>query len=98
MQNQSKDAFLSDRRKNPKDCMVVTLRSGRKIESKKEKEKKIEEEKEEIRGELKQYSSEVVEEERTTKIQQKQQGEEGYLRKKDEFQAYKPQVPFSQRL
>ena len=29
MQNQSKDAFPSDIRKNPKDCMVVTLRSWR---------------------------------------------------------------------
>ena len=27
-------------RKNPKDCMVVTLRSGREIESIKEEEKK----------------------------------------------------------
>ena len=42
MKNQSKDAFLSDIRKNLKDCMVVTLRSRREIESRKEKEKKIE--------------------------------------------------------
>ena len=40
MQNQSKDAFASDTRKNPKDCMVVTLRSGREVESRKEEEKK----------------------------------------------------------
>ena len=40
MQNQSKDAFPSDIKKNPKDCMVVTLRSGREIESRKEEEKK----------------------------------------------------------
>ena len=40
MQNQSKDAFPSVIRKNPKDCMVVTLRSGRGMESKKEKYKK----------------------------------------------------------
>ena len=37
MQNQSKDAFPSDTMKNLKDCIVVTLRSGREIESKKEK-------------------------------------------------------------
>ena len=36
MQNQSKEAFPSDIRKNPKDCMVVTLRSGREIEGIKE--------------------------------------------------------------
>ena len=40
MQNQSKDAFLSDTKKNTKDCIVVTLRSGREIESRKEEEKK----------------------------------------------------------
>ena len=40
MQNQSKDAFTSDTRKNPKDCMVVTLRSGREVESRKEEENK----------------------------------------------------------
>ena len=35
MQNQSKEAFPSDTRKNPEDCMVVTLRSGRNIEGRK---------------------------------------------------------------
>ena len=55
-QNQSKDAFLSETRKNLKDCIVVALRNGREIESRKEKEKKTKEEKEEIGGELKQYS------------------------------------------
>ena len=40
MQNQSKDAFLSETKKNPKDYMVVTLRSGRELESRKEDEKK----------------------------------------------------------
>ena len=29
MQSQSKDAFPNDTTKNPKDCMVVTLRSGK---------------------------------------------------------------------
>ena len=38
MDNQSKDAFLSDTKKNPKDCMVVTLRSDRELESRKEDE------------------------------------------------------------
>ena len=41
MQNQSKDAFPSDTRKNPKDCIVVTLRSGREIEGKKKKKGKL---------------------------------------------------------
>ena len=45
MQNQSKDAFPSDTRKNPKDCLVVTLRSGRELEEKINKKKETEEEK-----------------------------------------------------
>ena len=53
MQNQSKDAFSIDARKNLKDCMVVTLRSGREIEGRKEEEKKTEEKKEEVGEELK---------------------------------------------
>ena len=40
MQNQSKDAFISDTKKNPKDCMVVTLKSGRELESRKEDDQK----------------------------------------------------------
>ena len=40
MHNQYKDAFPSDTKKNMKDCMAVTLRSGREIESKREEEKK----------------------------------------------------------
>ena len=40
MQIQSKDAFLSDTKKNPKDCMVVTLRCEREIENRKEEDKK----------------------------------------------------------
>ena len=40
MQNQSKDAFPSDTKKNPKDCMAVTLKSGEDIENKKEDEKR----------------------------------------------------------
>ena len=71
MQNQSTDAFPNDTRKNPKDCMVVTLISGREIEGRKEEEKKTEDEKEEIGEELKQYSSELVKEERSAKKQQK---------------------------
>ena len=44
MQNHSKDSFLSDIKKNPKDCMVVTLRSGREFENRKENEKRETEE------------------------------------------------------
>ena len=37
LQSQRKDAFPSDTKKNPKDCMVVQLRSGKELEKMKEK-------------------------------------------------------------
>ena len=40
----------------------------------------------------------MAEEERSAKMQQKQQAENGVLKKKEEVQDYKPQVPFPQRL
>ena len=39
MQNQSRDSFLSDTKKNPKDCMLATLKSGRELKSRNEAEK-----------------------------------------------------------
>ena len=61
MQNQSKDAFTSDTKKNSKDCMVVTLRSGRKLESRKEKEwKKTEKTEEEETGKENKLSSSEI--------------------------------------
>ena len=54
MQNQSKDLFPSDTRKNPNDCMEVTLRSDRELEEKRVEKKDTKEEKyEEIREEFK---------------------------------------------
>ena len=38
LQNQMKDAFPSDTKKNPKDCMVVQLRSGKDLKEKTEKD------------------------------------------------------------
>ena len=40
MQNQSKDVFPSDTKKNPKDCMAVTLRIGRGLEERRKLRKK----------------------------------------------------------
>ena len=37
LQSQKKDAFPSDTKKNPKDCMTVQLRSGKELEKMKEK-------------------------------------------------------------
>ena len=55
MQNRSKDSFPSDKNKNLKDCMVVTLRSGRELEERRNEKKETKEEKHtEIGEELKQ--------------------------------------------
>ena len=35
LQNQIKDAFPSDMKKNPKDCMTVQLRSGKELQKEK---------------------------------------------------------------
>ena len=42
MPNRSKDAFPSDTKKNPKDRMAMTLRSGRELEEIRNENKKIE--------------------------------------------------------
>ena len=38
IQNQSRDSFLSDTKKTPKDCMIATLRSGKELEGREEEE------------------------------------------------------------
>ena len=73
MQNQSKDSFPSDTRKDPKDHMVVTLRNGRELEGKRVEKKGTEEEKyAEIGEEFKQHSSEMTKEEKIMKKQPEQ--------------------------
>ena len=69
IQNQFKDAFPSNTKKNPKDCMTISLKSGKELKEREEIEKKMDEiEKHaEIGEEIKQYSSE--ERERTVKVQ-----------------------------
>ena len=84
MQNQSKDAFPSDTKKNPKDCMAVTLRSGREFEiEKKMKRGRLRKKKkqEEIEEEIKLGSLEKTEESKK-KVQQEQLVEERNLKKK----------------
>ena len=47
MQNQSRDSFPSDIKKNPKDCMEINLRSGKEPQKRKAEENEMTE-KEEI--------------------------------------------------
>ena len=44
MQNQSKGSFPSDTRKDPRDYMAITLRSGRELEERRVEKKDTEDE------------------------------------------------------
>ena len=100
MQNQSRDFFPSDTKKNPKDCLEVTLRIDRELQRREEDEKIMtEKEKQaETREETKLDISEMTEERRKYEVRTKQQIEKGNLNKKKEEQAYIPYIPFPQRL
>ena len=70
MQNQSKDSFPSDIRKNSRDCMVVALRSGRELKERRKDKKDTEEEQyADIREYFKQHSPKITEEEEASKMQ-----------------------------
>ena len=85
LQNQMKDAFLSDTKKNPKDYMVVQLRSGKDLE---EKTKKDESNKEEEGLEI----AETLERKRNKEHMSREE------RSKKKTQNNLPAVPFPQRL
>ena len=86
MQNQSKDSFPSDTKKNPRDCMEVTLRSGRELEKRKEDEEMMtrKDKQAETGEETKLDSSEMTKEKRKLNVQQEKLVEESDLRKKEE--------------
>ena len=86
LQNKIKDAFPNDTKKNPKDCMVVQLRSGKELE--KEKSEKDESNK----GEGILENAESPEKERKKEQQQEEE------RSKKKAQNSIPAVPFPQRL
>ena len=68
LQNQSRDSFPSDTKKNPKYCMVITPRSGKELQDRKEAEKKQtdgeteKEDQNETSNEKKQYRTELTDE------------------------------------
>ena len=93
VQKEPKDSFLSDTRKNPKDCMTIILRIGRELNEKRVEKRDIEEEKQaQIGEELEQHSLETTKKEKTIEMHPKQMG------KKEEVKAYNLPVPFPQRL
>ena len=91
MQNQSKDSFPSDTRKNSRDCMAVALRSGMELEERRKEKKDIEEEQYAYIGEhFKQHSPKTTEEEEAVKMQPEKNVEKENPGKKEEVKAYKP--------
>ena len=85
LQNQMKDAFPSDTKKNPKDCMAVQLRSGKDLEEKTEKD-------ESNKGEEGPEIAETLEGKRKKEQLSREEGS------KKKTQNNLPAVPFPQRL
>ena len=100
MQNQSRDSFPSDTKKNPKDCMAITLRSGRELKKREEEEerKQTEKEEQEETNNSKLNNSKITVESEKSEVQKEQQTGEGKLKKKEEVRAYQPTIPFPQRI
>ena len=85
LQSQRKDAFPSDTKKNPKDCMAVQLRSGKDLEEKTEKDESNKEEE----------GPEIAETLGGKRKKEQLSREEGSKKKTQNNQ---PAVPFPQRL
>ena len=67
VQKEPKDSFLSDTKKNPRDCMALMLRSGRDLDERRGEKRETEEEKQaKIEEELKQYNSGTTEKKKAT--------------------------------
>ena len=86
LQNQMKDAFPSDTKKNPKDCMAVQLKSGKELEKEKSKKDKGN------KGEGSLRTAETLERKRKLEQQQEEEGS------KKKAQNTMPAVSFPQRL
>ena len=102
MQNKSRDFFPSDTKKNPKDCMAITMRSGKELQEREETEKKKNEAETEKAG---QNSVGCEKKKNITGLsdkneQMKKQDEVAKDKKvqKEEVRVYQPPIPFPQRL
>ena len=102
MQNQSRDSFPSDTKKNPKECMTVTLRSGKELQRREEAKKKKNE------GEIEKANHNSMSSEKNqnrarlpdTNEHMKEQNEVAKEEKvqKEEVRVYQAPVSFPQRL
>ena len=97
MHNQSRDTFPSDTKKSPKDCMAITLRSGKEFQEREEIEKKKNEAKTE---KVDQNSMGCEKKQNITGLSNKNDliKEQDDVAKKEEVRVYQPLVPFPQRL
>ena len=100
MQNQSRDFFPSDAKKNPKDCRVVTLRSGKELQGSEEVEKKKNEAENENANQNS-MSSETKKNRIGLSDENEQMKEQDEVAKdevvqKEEVRIYQPLVPFPQ--
>ena len=81
-------------KKEPKDCMEMTLRSGKELDERRVERKNTEEEKQaEIGEEHEQNGSEAIEKGKSVELHPSSR--EG---RKEGVKAYNPPVPFPQRL
>ena len=98
MQNQSKDSFPSDTKKNPNDCMAITLRVDKELKGSKEARKKhIEAETEKAYHNS--TSSEKKHSRNGLSDEAQQLKEQGEVAKEEtvqneEVKAYQPPTPF----
>ena len=79
--------------KEPKDCIAMTLSSGKELDERRLERKNTEEEKQAEIGEKNEHnSSEATEKEKSAELHPKPQG------RKERVKAYNPPVPFPQRM
>ena len=99
LQNQYRDSFPSNTKKNPKGCMAITLRSVKEFKDRKEDEKKKtngeveKQDRNETGIEKKQHRTELTDEGEQLKEHNKQKIEEA-MRKKEEVRVYQPLITF----
>ena len=99
MPNQSKGTFPSDTQKNPKDCMVVPLRSGKEVSNNNKKERKEETDAEqEETGKEGEKSMPEKTTEAKKKIQTEQPEGSSEKKHKERVPPYTPTMQFPQRL
>ena len=99
MPHQSKGTFPSDTQKNPKDYMVVQLRSGKEVGNNNKKERKEETDaKQEETGEEGEKSTPEKNTEAKKKTQTEQPEGSSERKQKEKLPAYTPTMPFPQRL